>query len=208
MIVERVTGKSYRHELYKRIIEPLGLRDLDYRAHVYPSSVTSREPAGYFFDDGDTDLSALVGSDVSRDTLSWARGAGGIISTTSDMIRWERALYSGRLLPPEQQAELTSLVSTQTGEPIEQTSPTDPAGFGLGVAQLTAEPIGTFWFYEGETLGFRTLHAYLPESEVIIAIGLNSHPADDQIGPLSVSVYETLMSEGVLSTQAPVGAAA
>jgi D-alanyl-D-alanine carboxypeptidase len=208
MIVERVTGESYRHELYERIVEPLGLRDLHYRAHVYPSSVTSREPAGYFFDDGDTDLSALVGSDVSRDTLSWARGAGGIISTTSDMTRWERALYSGRLLPAEQQAELTSLVSTQTGQAIEQTSPTDPGGFGLGIAQLTAEPIGTFWFYEGETLGVRALHVYLPESEVIIAIGLNSHPADDQIRSLAVSVYETLMSEGVLSTQAPVGAAA
>jgi hypothetical protein len=105
-------------------------------------------------------------------------------------------------------ALLTSLVSTQTGQPIGQTSPTDPGGFGLGVAQLTAEPIGTFWFYEGETLGFRTLHVYLPESEVIIAIGLNSHPADDQIRSLAVSVYETLMSEGVLSAQAPVGAAA
>jgi len=80
--------------------------------------------------------------------------------------------------------------------------------FGLGVAQLTAEPIGTFWFYEGETLGVRALHVYLPESEVIIAIGLNSHPADDQIRSLAVSVYETLMSEGVLSAQAPVGAAA
>jgi D-alanyl-D-alanine carboxypeptidase len=208
MIIERVTGESYRHELYERIVEPLGLRDLHYRANVYPSSVTSREPAGYFFDDRDTGLSALVGSDVSRDTLSWARGAGGIISTTRDMTRWERALYSGRLLPPEQQAELTSLVSTQTGQPIEQTSPTDPGGFGLGVAQLTAEPIGTFWFYEGETLGVRALHVYLPESEVIIAIGLNSHPADDQIRSLAVSVYETLMSEGVLSAQAPVGAAA
>jgi D-alanyl-D-alanine carboxypeptidase len=101
MIVERVTGESYRHELYERIVEPLGLRDLHYRANVYPSSVTSREPAGYFFDDRDTTgLSALVGSDVSRDTLSWARGAGGIISTTRDMTRWERALYSGACYRP------------------------------------------------------------------------------------------------------------
>jgi len=125
------------------------------------------------------------------------------------MTRWERALYSGRLLPPEQQAELTSLVSTQTGEPIEQTSPSDPSGFGLGVGQLTAEPIGTFWFYEGETLGFRTMHVYVPESEAIVAIGLNSHPTDDQIGALAVSVYDTLVSQGVIpATSTPVGAGA
>lgn len=209
MIIERATGHSYRHQLEQRIIEPLCLRDMYYREHLYPPAVTQREPAAYFFDDRDSGLAALVGRDVSRDTLSWARGAGGIISTTSDMTRWERAMYSGRLLPHEQQAELTSLVSTQTGEPIEQTSPTDPGGFGLGVAQLTAEPIGTFWFYEGETLGFRTLHAYLPESGAIIAIGLNSHPADDQIGPLAASVYETLVAQGVIpATSTPVGAGA
>jgi D-alanyl-D-alanine carboxypeptidase len=209
MIIERVTGESYRHELYHRIIGPLGLDDLQYRADVYPSWVTAREPAGYWFDPSDAGWAPLVGSDVSRDTLSWARGAGGIISTTSDMTRWERALYAGDLLPPGQQAELTSLVSARTGEPIAQTSPTDPNGFGLGVAQITAEPIGTFWFYEGETLGFRTLHAYLPGSGVIFALGLNSHPADDQIGALAVSVYETLVAQGLVpGAPAPVGAGA
>ncbi|MCW2576328.1 MAG: (Serine-type) D-alanyl-D-alanine carboxypeptidase [Modestobacter sp.] len=53
------------------------------------------------------------------------------------MNRWERALYSGRLLPAEQQAELTSLVSARTGRPIERTSATDPQGCALGFAQLT-----------------------------------------------------------------------
>ena len=75
--------------------------------------------------------------------------------------------------------------------------------------QLTAEPIGTFWFYEGETLGFRTMHVYAPESEAIVAIGLNSHPTDDQIGALAVSVYDTLVSQGVIPAMStPVGAGA
>src|SRR4051794_4863432 len=179
MIIERVTGDSYQDQLYRRIIEPLGLRDLYYRPDVYPAWVTSREPAGYFFND-QFPLPQLLGRDVSRDTLSWARGAGGIISTTSDMTRWERALYGGRLLPPQQQAELESLISTQTGQPIASTSATDPQGFGLGIAQLTDPELGTFWFYEGETLGFRALHAYFPDSGLIIAVGLNSGTADDQ----------------------------
>jgi D-alanyl-D-alanine carboxypeptidase len=71
MIVERVTGTSHRHQLEERIIRPLGLRDLYYRAHLYPPWVTSREPAGYFFDERMPELAALVGRDVSRDTLSW-----------------------------------------------------------------------------------------------------------------------------------------
>jgi D-alanyl-D-alanine carboxypeptidase len=200
MIIEKVTGHSYQNELYRRIIDPLGLRDLYYRPDVYPASVTSREPAGYLFND-QFPLPSLLGEDVSRDTLSWARGAGGIISTTSDMIRWESALYGGRLLPHQQQAELESLISTRTGQPIAETSLTDPQGFGLGVAQLTIEDLGTFWFYEGETLGFRALHAYFPDSGLIIALGLNSATADDQIAVLVKSVYDTLLADGLVQPE-------
>jgi D-alanyl-D-alanine carboxypeptidase len=196
MIIERVTGTSYQDQLYSRIIDPLCLRDLHYRPDVYPASVTSREPAGYLFND-QFPLPQL-GQDVSRDTLSWARAAGGILSTTSDMTRWERALYGGRLLPSQQQAELESLVSTTTGQPIARTSATDPQGFGLGVAQLTDEELGTFWFYEGETLGFRALHAYFPDSGVIIAIALNSATADDESATLVKTVYDTLRANGMV----------
>jgi D-alanyl-D-alanine carboxypeptidase len=197
MIIEQVTGTSYQEQLYRRIIEPLRLHDLHYRPHLYPPWVTSREPAGYFFND-QFPLPQLLGQDVSRDTLSWARSAGGIISTISDMTRWERALYSGRLLPPRQQAELESLVSTTTSQPITRTSATDPQGFGLGIAQLTDEELGTFWFYEGETLGFRAVHAYFPDSGLIIAFGLNSATADDQIATLMKTVYDTLQANGMV----------
>jgi D-alanyl-D-alanine carboxypeptidase len=199
MIIERVTGRSYRNQLYRRIINPLRLCDLHYRPHVYPSSVTRREPAGYLFNN-QFPLPELIGRDVSRDTLSWARSAGGILSTTSDMTRWERALYSGRLLPRKQQAELKRLVSTTTGRPIAHTSAADPRGFGLGIAQLTDPKLGTIWFYEGESLGFRAVHAYFPKSGLIIAITLNSGVAgaNDQSAALMKTVYDTLLSHKVI----------
>ena len=209
MIIEKATGDSYRHQLYERIIEPLHLHDLFYRVHEYPRSVTAREPAGYYFSDQPPVLAALKGRDVSRDSLSWARGAGGIISTTRDMTRWERAMYDGRVLPASQQAELLSLVSTRTGQPIARTSLSDPGGFGLGVAQFTDAKLGTFWLYEGGTLGFRTLHVYLPGSGVIMAMGLNSAPSQDHIVALAMSVYDTLASHGLTGSgvrQAPQAA--
>jgi D-alanyl-D-alanine carboxypeptidase len=198
MVIERATGRSYRHVLEDRILEPLELGDLFYREHLYPRSVTRRESAGYFADDRIPALAALVGHDVSRHTLSWGRGAGGIVGTTGDLTRWARALYAGDVLPAEQQAELTSLVSTATGKPIERTSEADPSGYGLGVAQVTAEPLGTFWVYEGGTLGFRTLHVHLPESGLVMAIGLNSQPSDDRIVELALAVHETLVAHRVV----------
>src|SRR3954469_21641086 len=193
MIIERVTGDSYQDQLYHSIIEPLGLCDLYYRPDVYPPSVTAREPAGYYFNHV-FPMTQLLGRDSSRDTLSWARAAGAIISTMSDLARWERALYSGRMLPARQQAELESLISIRTAQPIDSTSATDPRGFGLGIAQLTDPELGTFWFYEGEGLAFRVVHAFFPDSGLVIAIGLNSatESANDQIATLTKTVYATL----------------
>jgi D-alanyl-D-alanine carboxypeptidase len=159
--------------------------------------VTNREPAGYFFN-STFPLPRLLGRDVSRDTLSWARAAGGIISPTSDLIRWERALYGGRLLPARQQAELESLVSLRTGKPIASTSAADPRGFGLGIAQLTDPQLGTFWFYEGETLAFRVVHAYFPDSGLLITFGLNSATADDHVATLTKTLYGTLLRHGLV----------
>jgi D-alanyl-D-alanine carboxypeptidase len=206
MIIEKAARASYEHQLYTRIIGPLGLRDMFYRPGFYPPQVTAREPAGYFFDAQVPELASLVGRDVSRFTLSWTRGAGGIVSTTHDMTVWERALYGGALLPARQQGELMSLVSEGTGQPIERTSPDDPLGFGLGVQQQATKDTGNVWLYEGGTASFRTIHVYVPKSGVILAIGLNSYTTPnsdtattDHILGLVGIVYQTLVQHDAIS---------
>lgn len=199
MIIEKVTGTTYSHQLYSRIINPLRLKNTFYRSDVYPRSVTAREPAGYFNVSGFGPMDPLYRKDLSRSTMSWARAAGGIFSTLHDLTVWTRALYAGQMLPPKQQAELTSLVSVRTGEPIDSSSPAEPNGFGLGVQQSTAGPLGTFWNYQGGTFGMRVLHVYLPESGVILAMGVNSFSDPNSIGRLAVAVHATLKARGLTS---------
>lgn len=211
MIIEKVARVSYQHQLYTQIIRPLGLRDLFYRPDFYPPQVTAREPAGYLFAHTGPALARFIGHDVSRFSMSYTRGAGGIIATTHEMTVWERAMYSGAVLPARQQAELTSLVSTATGKPIKRTSPDDPGGFGLGLTQGFTPEFGNFWFYEGGTMGFRTIHLYVPKWNLILALGLNSYtdpntPAaktdpnakTDHISDLALAVIETLAKDGAL----------
>ena len=199
MIIEKITHDSYADQLQTRIIGPLHLTNTYYQPDRYPRSVTRRESAGHFFIRQVPEFSTLYGRDVSRTTLSWARGAGGIISTTHDMTVWEQALYHGRLLPQRQQRELESLVSEKTGKPIKHTTPQDPQGFGLGVSQASLRKVGRIWFYEGKTFGFRTLHLYLPKSGLIYAVALNSAvaPTGDHITPLALAVHATLAAHGI-----------
>jgi D-alanyl-D-alanine carboxypeptidase len=187
LIIERVTGRSYGEVLRSRIFQRLGLRDTYYYSGTVPASVRDRVVDGYFAsnDADNKGLAPIYDKNVRDYTLSWTQGAGGIISTPADVTRWARALYSGALLPAKQQAQLTTLVSTESGRRIASTSATNPRGFGLGVAQLMRPKIGRIWYYEGETLGYRVLHALMPDG-TIITVALNSQPPakDDKIHDL------------------------
>ncbi len=110
-----------------------------------------------------------------------------------------RALYVGDLLKPQQRRELMSIVSNKTGQPIADVTPDDPRGFGLGVVRALMPSIGNFWFYEGETLGYRVAYAWFPEIKTVIVIGLNSQPdaKQDHIGKLIEAIHATLRNGGV-----------
>jgi D-alanyl-D-alanine carboxypeptidase len=198
MIIERVIHDSYSDQLRRRIIIPLGLRDTFYGPPARPAAVAARIPAGYFSYSSAPLLAPLLGKQIPKLALSTAQGSGGIISSLTDLTTWDRALYQGCELPGRQQRELESLVSEKTGRPITTTTPTDPAGFGLGVAQFTLPATGTIWAYEGSTFGYRVEHIYDPRSGVVIALGVNSLTDHDQLGTVAASIYQILQKAGAL----------
>jgi D-alanyl-D-alanine carboxypeptidase len=203
MIVERASGRTYAQEIRRRFLDDprLGLRDTYYEAADYPADVRARMVAGYFAsnDTGNKDLAPLFGRDVRDDNLSWAQGAGGIVSTPEDVTRWSRALYRGPLLAPAQRREMMTLVADRTGLPIAATSDDNPRGFGLAVAQVRTS-FATVWYYEGETLGYRVLYAYFPAQDAVLVVALNSQPnaREDRIGTLLGGMFETLHAANVL----------
>lgn len=201
LIVERASHDGYKDELDRRFLRAgLHLSDTYYAATQYPPDVLARIPAAYFVnnDPDNAALAPLFGRNVRDDSVSWMQGAGAIAATAEDLARWARALYTGPMLAPKQRAELLSLVSTKTGKPIAKTSAADSRGFGLGVAQMTVPDLGTIWFYEGESLGFRMVHFYLPGPDTVVTFGFNSRPdgSQDQAGKLATTIYNTLHAAG------------
>ena len=80
---------------------------------------------------------------------------------------------------------MTTLVSNKTGLPLREVTADDPIGFGLGLGRFYRKELGTYWFYEGETLGFRTIFAYWPQYDLLITAAVNSRPpnGEDKFGP-------------------------
>jgi D-alanyl-D-alanine carboxypeptidase len=204
LIIEKASGHSYGDELRRRFFNniALRLRDTFYASHLYPPAVTTRMVSGYFAskDPDNAGLQPLYGKDMRDFSASWAQAAGAIVASPADVGRWSRARYVGDLLKPQQRRELMSLISAKTGQPISKVTPDDPRGFGLGVVRALLPPIGKFWFYEGETLGYRVAYAWFPETDTVIVVALNSQPdsKEDHIGKLIEAIHATLQKAGAL----------
>ena len=166
MIAEKATGQSYRDLVHERIIKPFGLTSTFYETSLYPDSVMSRLSRGYFespecaaYQPPDCKQSwnlPIVGKDMRDMSLSWAQSAGGAISNARDIDRWVRAIFGGKVVPPKQQEEWLRLVSQKTGDPIADVTADDAFGYALGLGKGFFGPLGAVWFYQGETLGYRT----------------------------------------------------
>ncbi|MBV9270730.1 MAG: beta-lactamase family protein [Candidatus Eremiobacteraeota bacterium] len=182
MIAEKAAHKPYPELLQTRLFQPAGLKNAYYDAHMLPTLLHARLLSGYFAsnDPDNAGLSKLYGTDVRDYSLSWAQGAGGIVATPADVSQWARALYTGDVLPAKQRAEMMTLVSNKTGRPIPGVSAEDPMGFGLGIAEIYDPALGKFWFYQGETLGYRVLHVWFPGNDVVLTVGVNSQPNEKE----------------------------
>lgn len=200
MIVEKVSGMPYDEALRTLLFEPTGLAATVYFPVTVPDAIIDRMASGYLvnadcpnYAPGCTDnpVLPLIGSDVKRFDLSWAGPAGGIIATMPDLARWVRALFGGEVVSASSLEAMMRVVSMTTGEPIGTATAKDPRGFGLGLSAIYDEPLGTFWFYQGETLGYRVVFVWFPDSDVLITFALNSAPngADNKVSDLITSVH-------------------
>ncbi len=191
LIIEAASGMSYKDALSRMILKPMHLRDTFYADGAYPPRVLEREPRGLYENAAclayqptpctRSTLAPLTGQDMRTQNLSWAGPAGAMVSTPRDLARWIRALFQGRLLPRRQRDEMTSLVSQKTGRPIADVTADDPSGFGLDLGRLyQADSGGSFWFYQGETLGSRAVFAYWPQYDLVITAATNSQPPEGE----------------------------
>ncbi|GAB1691816.1 serine hydrolase domain-containing protein [Krasilnikovia sp. M28-CT-15] len=147
LIVERVTGHSYRSEITRRVLRPLGLRDTYFEG----TDPLIRGPHMHAY------VPWTYGKlrDFTRYNMSWAWGAGEIVSTARDVNTFYRALLTGRLLSAALQAQMRTTVPLDPGHP-------EAGGYGLGIFSMRL-PCGVFWGHDGGTIGHQTLSLHSPD---------------------------------------------
>jgi D-alanyl-D-alanine carboxypeptidase len=200
MIAEKAGGNPYKQLLEEKLFAPAKLRETFFEPLAYPPEILERMASGYFNnpdcglyepDCKEATLAPMIGRDVKDADVSWAGAAGGIVSTPGDLARWIRAVFAGKILPPEQLKEYLSFVSTKSGKPITKVTEDDPRGFSLGLVRVLKPEVGALWFYEGETLGYRTAFLFSAEDDVLVAAATNSQPSGekDKLVPMLAKLF-------------------
>ncbi|MFC1661646.1 serine hydrolase domain-containing protein [Gemmatimonadota bacterium] len=162
MILEDLTGTPLYELIQDWILEPLELRNtVPSDSRTIPGLIQGYAgPANPF---GGTDEVLLPdGRFVINPQFEWA--GGGFASTTEDLARWARALYTGEAFDPALLDLMLDGVPAQLGPDTR---------YGLG-AIIRTTPLGPSYGHSGMFPGFLTEMAYFPDLDVAVALQVNT----------------------------------
>ncbi|MFD1147511.1 serine hydrolase domain-containing protein [Saccharothrix hoggarensis] len=168
LLVEKVTGRPYGDAVHQRVIRPLGLSGTSVPGTR--TAIPGPHAHGYVRAAGQV-------VDITEINPSIAYAAGEMISTTADLDRFADALLDGRLLRPEQRAELTSVLP-------------HTAGYGLGI-EATELPCGVkVWGHGGGIPGYSSVVLSTEDTKTRLTASMTSAP-----DPGQVTGYEEVLAE-------------
>jgi CubicO group peptidase (beta-lactamase class C family) len=98
MLIEKLSGQTYAQFLQDNIFTPLGMKDSGYDTE---SAIIPRRAQGYQRRNGE-----LLNDQFLDMTTPFA--AGGLYSTTHDLLAWQKALFAGKVVKPASFKKMTT----------------------------------------------------------------------------------------------------
>jgi D-alanyl-D-alanine carboxypeptidase len=150
-IVELASGMSWDNYTRSHLFAPAAMTDSTFMSS---EAHTKNVATGYAIDRG-----RLVPQPSLGD---WASSAGGIISTTRDLAKWNTALFGGRIVSPSDLRLMTT-----SGHLLDGSA----TGYGFGLLIDTYDGQQRYW-HNGATFGFKTVNVVYPRlDQQIIVLG-------------------------------------
>jgi D-alanyl-D-alanine carboxypeptidase len=176
LIIERITGRSWRHAVTRRVIRPLHLTHTALPAPGH-RSITGAHAHGYATLDGKT-------IDLTRVDPSFAGAAGAcaLVTNVHDLARFLDALFKGRLF--RHRATLREMVDLAPAQ-----GEGGLAGYGLGIEQYVLPGGIQLIGHLGGTAGYRSFVGRVRPLGVTMTLALN---AEDDPTPLVIPAVQAL----------------
>jgi D-alanyl-D-alanine carboxypeptidase len=157
LIIEKITGNSWAHEVESRIIQPLALNDT---ACARDDNLKEIAVPGYI-----RTADGYLGSDefpwYPHASTAWA--AGEIVSSASDLLAFASALFDGKLVSGETLAVMTQPVGTGDGHT-----------FALGGVVVEVAGRQAFAMAGDSTTGYHAFFIGIPGSKLAVTALVNT----------------------------------
>jgi CubicO group peptidase (beta-lactamase class C family) len=153
-IIERVSGRSYGEFLQENIFTPLGMKQTGYED---PLRIIKNRATGYRQLPGDP-ITNVPYAEMIR-----LYAAGGIYSTTEDLLLWDRALYTDKLLSRRSIDEMST--------PFREMLPGKSYAYGWWTSQKFGR---TEIAHGGNLAGFITYISRYPSDRVTVIVLSNN----------------------------------
>jgi CubicO group peptidase (beta-lactamase class C family) len=144
-LIEKISGSSYQDFLRENIFGPLGMNDSGYDSN---SEIIPHRAAGYVYGSSGFLNAAFI-------HMSIPQGAGGLYSTTGDLLKWNQALFGGKVLKPESLAKITT--------PFRD-------NYALGLSIETTDRGRKAIRHDGAIDGFDADLTYFPADQLTVAV--------------------------------------
>jgi D-alanyl-D-alanine carboxypeptidase len=171
-VIELLSHETYDHYIKTHLLDVAGM------AHTYTLTDEAQlnpMAVGYRHTDGKLERAPTIHATVGR-------AAGDLVSTTSDLEKWNQALTSGKIISAADYALMsTSVMTTEKGSA--------DYGFGLFVDSVEDQPrVG----HTGGSFGFTTANEYFPRQDVRI-IAFTNNGDDPETGEMvTTAIFEDL----------------
>lgn len=142
-VLESLSGQTYEDFVHDNIFKPLGMNDSGMDSNF---TVIPRRASGYSPGENGIDNAECI--------YHSAFAAGGIYSTTEDMLRWEEGLFGGKLLTPVSLHKMTTPFKSDWA-------------CGLYVKHVNGHLMAE---QSGGAIGFNADVAYYPEEKLAVIV--------------------------------------
>jgi CubicO group peptidase (beta-lactamase class C family) len=169
-IIEKISGQSYENYMYKEVFKPLGLTHTRVATGTRSTKKIPGLAAGYEYSDS---LRRYVSTDSIesgwRDYFAGITGEGMIVTTTGDLLKWDRALKNHKLLTETTQREMLSVHAQKKFPSV---------SFGYGII-IGKNDFGDFVYHNGSFPGYLSMHLrYTDDDLTVIVLSNNESQAD------------------------------
>jgi CubicO group peptidase (beta-lactamase class C family) len=165
-LIEKISQQSYRQFVQENIFNPLGMKDSGYDSNT---EIIAHRASGY-------EPGAKGPANAGYIDMSIPLSAGGLYSTTEDLLRWEQGLMGGKLLSTASLQKMTTPFKSDYA-------------FGLAVHTANGHKVIE---HNGGIEGFNTALAYYPDDKltVVVLANLSGRAPESIAGNLAALAHD------------------